>query len=80
MQTNNINGVVGMLLKAASDSEQLVAALDAEPCGCFECDRGVQPGHFACWQPSPQMLSLERLGLVIRACVDGRWRWFVAHP
>jgi hypothetical protein len=49
-----------------------------EPCGCSDCDHGVQPGHFACEQPSALMLDAERDGLVVRAYEDGAWRWIVA--
>lgn len=60
-------------------------AIDDEPCGCHACDDGVQPGHFACSQPSTEMLELERAGRVTRVYTNERadggrglssaWRW-----
>lgn len=51
------------------------AEIAAQPCGCAACDDGVQPGHFACEQPSGEMLTMERAGQVGRAYEDGRWMW-----
>lgn len=47
------------------------------PCGCFGCDDGVQPGHFACEQPSEAMLKAEREELLVRHLEDSTWRWLV---
>jgi hypothetical protein len=47
----------------------------SEPCGCHACDDGVQAGHFACSQPSADMLRSERNGFVSRRFLDGKWRW-----
>ena len=44
-------------------------------CGCYACDDGVQPGHFACEQSDAQLVQLESLGFVSRAYDDGVWRW-----
>lgn len=46
-------------------------------CGCPECDNGVQPGHFACEASPPEMLQMERDGVVARAYDNGSWQWFV---
>lgn len=52
--------------------------IESAVCGCFECDTGVRPGHFACEVPSDWALEMERAGLVVRGYDDGVWRWFVA--
>lgn len=67
-------------------SATLQASYDQEPCGCPACDNGVQPGHYACSQPSEPMLKAEAEGLVVRHYTDERadgsrglssaWRWF----
>jgi hypothetical protein len=63
--------------------------IDNAACGCFACDDGVQPGHFACSQPSEWALEMERAGLISRAYTDERadgsrslssaWRWEVVE-
>lgn len=53
------------------------AAQTTRPCGCPDCDDGVQPGHFACELPDPVMLQLEERGRVTRVYDDGRWQWVV---
>jgi hypothetical protein len=52
-------------------------SIEAEPCGCFACNDGVQPGHFACMLPPATLLQAEAEGLVTRHYTDGAWRWFV---
>lgn len=47
------------------------------PCGCYACDNGVEPGHFACEQPTGAMLKAESEGLIVRHLEDSTWRWFV---
>lgn len=55
---------------------QYETEIGAQPCGCPECDNGVQQGHFACEQSRDDMLTMEKLGMAVRAYDDGRWRWF----
>jgi hypothetical protein len=46
------------------------------PCGCYACNEGVLPGHFACSTPPPVMLQAEHEGLVWRRYDIGAWRWY----
>jgi hypothetical protein len=36
------------------------------PCGCYGCDSGRMPGHFACEAPTPELLTLEEAGVIER--------------
>lgn len=63
-----------------TETELSVQGYDREikaPCGCYACDDGVQPGHFACSQPPADLLESERVGHVVRSYTGGSWRWFV---
>lgn len=48
-----------------------------QPCGCYACDNGVEPGHPYCEQPTEELLALEEQGKVGRGLSDSRWEWFV---
>jgi hypothetical protein len=45
------------------------------PCGCPDCDDVAQPGHFACSSSPQWLLDAEKRNEVVRAYVDGAWRW-----
>ena len=62
------------------EAERYQDLLADEPCGCPACDDGVQPGHFACSQPSEIMLRLERINASISRVYDDGWRWIYMPP
>ncbi len=50
------------------------------PCGCYACDRCIQPGHYVCSSPPDDLLLAEEKGEAVRAYVDGNWKWFLLIP
>jgi len=50
--------------------------LDA-PCGCPECDRGVQQGHGKCQQSPASLIEVESniYPIVYREFSGGAWQW-----
>lgn len=51
--------------------------LTGAPCCCSACNFGVQPGHYACEQPTPELLHAEQEGLIVRHLM-GVWCWYIA--
>lgn len=51
--------------------------LTGAPCCCSLCNYGVERGHFACEQPTPELLQAEKDGLIVRHLM-GVWCWYVA--
>mgnify|MGYP001588595237 CR=1 FL=1 len=49
-----------------SVSETTLNTAADRPCGCPECDTGVQPGHFACSSASAVLVQFEREGFLSR--------------
>jgi hypothetical protein len=51
--------------------------LTGAPCCCSVCNTGVHPGHFACEQPTYELLAAEAEGLIVRHLM-GVWCWYAA--
>jgi len=62
-------------MKSEGQTEYVLPAA----CGCHDCSRQVQPGHFACSTVSDLMLRTEAVGLAVRVFDDGVWRWVVTY-
>jgi hypothetical protein len=58
-----------------SEIATILKYVGAQPCCCYACDSGVQPGHFACSQPPAVLLQLEAQGRVIRYYNGTSWVW-----
>lgn len=48
------------------------------PCGCFACDREVQPGHYVCSTLPLNLRTAEQLGGVSRHYNGTSWVWVLA--
>lgn len=55
-----------------------IARVEAAPCGCPLCSRGVSEGHTQCSDVPDTLLALEQAGHISRAYDNGAWHWFVA--
>lgn len=61
------------------ENDLIDAARLSYPCGCPECDHGVQPGHFACEQSLQFALDMEERGEFVRTFDNGRWSWLLVE-